>query len=241
MMANTKPASIRRLVVAIDGPAGSGKSTVTRLVAKKLDYVHIDTGALYRAVALNALKKPVSIEDGAGLGEVAAASKLEFRHSSSDDSDHIFLDGVDVSNLIRTPEISMAASKISAYPEVRAALLGLQRELGAGGGVVLEGRDIGTVVFPEAEAKFFVTATVDERARRRQLELAEKGTVLSLDEVKKQVIDRDKGDSERAVAPLRKAPDAVEIDTTCLTIDQVVDKLCKIVRERENLTGKNNG
>lgn len=222
---------MKRLIVAIDGPAGSGKSTVTHLLAKRLGYVHIDTGALYRCVALKAIREKVSLDDGAKLGAVASSCKLEFQWLN-DERNHVFLDDVQVSDLIRTPEISMAASKISAYAEVRQALLGLQRQMGDAGGVVLEGRDIGTVVFPNAHVKFYLVASVESRARRRMVELEEKGIYLDFEQVKKQVVDRDKGDMERKVAPLKKADDALEIDTTYMTIEQVVDSLAAVVQNR---------
>lgn len=222
----------KRLIVAIDGPAGSGKSTVTHLLARRLGYVHIDTGALYRAVALRASEEKVSTDDSEALGRLARACKLEFQWLN-DDRNHVFLDGRNVSSLIRTPEISMAASKISAFQEVREALLGLQQEMGRQGGVVLEGRDIGTVVFPNAHVKFFLTASVESRAKRRAVELEEKGVYLDFAEVKRQVAERDKGDTERKVAPLRKASDAIEIDTTEMTVDQVVNTLATIVLERQ--------
>lgn len=228
----TAQLSQKKLIVAIDGPAGSGKSTVTHLLARKLGYVHIDTGALYRSVALKAAQSGISTDDAEGLGKIARASKLEFQWLN-DDRNHVFLDGKNVSSLIRTPEISMAASKISAYPEVREALLGLQREMGERGGVVLEGRDIGTVVFPNAHVKFFLTATVESRARRRAVELEEKGVYQDLAEVMRQVVERDRGDTERKVAPLRKADDAIEIDTTDMTVEQVVNTLATIVLERQ--------
>jgi cytidylate kinase len=226
-----------KLIVAIDGPAGSGKSTVTHLLARKLVYTHIDTGALYRAVALRAKELEIALTDGPALGRCAAKCKLEFQWLT-DDRNHIFLDGKNVSSLIRTPEMSMAASQISAHGEVRQALLGLQREMGRQGGVVLEGRDIGTVVFPDAHIKFFLTATVDSRARRRMVELEEKGLFFDFEEVKKQVVERDKGDTERKAAPLRKAADALEVDTTQMNVEQVVEKLTKLVKEREKALSK---
>jgi len=220
-----------KLIVAIDGPAGSGKSTVTHLLARRLGYVHIDTGALYRALALKAKDKGVSIEDGPGLGKLAGETKLEFQWLN-DDRNHIFIDGKSVSNLIRTPEMSMAASRISAHSEVRQALLGIQREMGKQGGVVLEGRDIGTVVFPDAHVKFFLTASIDSRVQRRMVELEEKGVYLDFEEVKKQVMERDRGDMERKVAPLKKAADAFEVNTTNMTVEQVVSTLAQLVHER---------
>lgn len=221
-----------KLIVAIDGPAGSGKSTVTHLLARKLGYVHIDTGALYRSIALKAKEAGISYDDPKALGELAENSRLEFQWLN-DDRNHVFLDGRNVSALIRTPDISMAASKISAYPEVREALLGLQRGMGAHGGVVLEGRDIGTVVFPNAHAKFYLTASVESRARRRAVELEEKGVYLDFEEVKKQVVERDRGDMERKVAPLKKAADAIEVDTTNMSVDEVVNHLASIVLKRQ--------
>lgn len=223
---------MKKLIVAIDGPAGSGKSTVTHLLARKLGYVHIDTGALYRAIALRAKDLGASYEDGSEMGKVARESKLEFQWLN-DERNHIFLDGKNISTLIRTPEISMAASKISAFSEVRQALLGLQREMGKGGGVVLEGRDIGTVVFPDAHIKFFLNASVESRARRRMVELEDKGIYLGFEEVKNQVIERDRGDTERKVAPLKKAADAIEVDTTNMTVEQVVETLASFVAERQ--------
>lgn len=222
---------MKELIVAIDGPAGSGKSTVTHLLARKLGYVHIDTGALYRAIALRAKEQGIAIEDGPALGKLATKTRLEFQWLN-DDRNHIFMDGRNVSTLIRTPDMSMAASKISAHSEVRAALLDLQRQMGNAGGVVLEGRDIGTVVFPNADVKFYLTATVDSRARRRMVELEEKGIYLDFEEVKKQVVERDRGDMERKVAPLRKADDAVEVDTTQMTVEQVVERLVSIVQKK---------
>ncbi len=219
------------LIVAIDGPAGSGKSTVTHLLAKRLGYTHIDTGALYRAIALAAAENQVSVDDGERLGVLARSAKLHFQWL--EDRNHIFLNDRNVSNLIRTPEISMAASTISAHAQVRDALLGIQRQMAERGGAVLEGRDIGTVVFPDAEVKIFLNASIEARTERRRVELESKGIFLSFDEVKQQVIDRDKQDSERKVAPLKKAVDAIEIDSTKLSIEQVVESLYRIVRSVE--------
>ncbi len=228
---NSGTTSNRKLIVAIDGPAGSGKSTVTHLLAKRLGYIHIDTGALYRAVALMALETGTSLEDSEALGRLADSAKPEFQWIGG--RNHVFINGEDVSDRIRTPEISSASSTVSAHASVRKALLGLQRSLGEMGGAVLEGRDIGTVVFPNAHLKFFLTASVDARASRRMTELESKGVYLSFAEVKRQVISRDKADSERKVAPLKKADDAIEMDTTTLTVDDVVDQMENTVREYE--------
>ncbi|HRK01850.1 MAG TPA: (d)CMP kinase [Oligoflexia bacterium] len=231
-----------RFVVAIDGPAGSGKSTVTHLLAKRLGFAHIDTGALYRAIAYRATQMKTSLDDALALGKIATSAKLSFQWLN--DRNQIFLDGENVSSMIRTPEISMAASKISAYAPVRDALLQLQRDLGARPpGAVLEGRDIGTVVFPNAEIKFYLNASVDSRARRRMVELEEKGTFLDFEEVKRQVVERDKGDMERKVAPLKKADDAIEVDTTNMNVEQVVDFLFALVQERRGLaqSGRSKG
>lgn len=220
----------RRLVVAIDGPAGAGKSTAARLLARRLGYELLDTGAIYRVMALLARRRGIAWEDGAGVAALAADLDLGFRLDG--DLNRVLVDGVDVSADIRTPEMSDGASRVSALPEVRAALLGLQRRLGAEGGVVVEGRDIGTVVFPAAGAKFFLTATADERARRRVAELRAAGRPVDLDRTREEMRARDERDSTRDVAPLRKAGDAVEIDSSALTPDEVVAQMAAIVAER---------
>lgn len=218
-----------RPLVAIDGPAGSGKSTIAKLLAKRLGYVHIDSGALYRGVAWTAIQKGVELEIEKDV--VAASQGVEFRFKAEADGNHLLLDGKDVAKEIRTEEVSSCASKVSAYPGVRALLLGLQRSLGSPGGAVLEGRDIGTVVFPDAEVKFFLTASIDERARRRALELREKGIPVNEAEVKQQVAQRDNQDSTRAIAPLKQAADAILVDTTGLSIESVLDQLELIVKK----------
>lgn len=208
--------------MAIDGPAGAGKSTVARQLAKRLGFNMIDTGAIYRSVALAARRAGVAWDDDEGLRKLLDAGLgLTFA-----DEDRVLLHGHDVSEAIRTPEISRGASVVSARPVVREKLLGLQRELGlsAPRGAVLEGRDIGTVVFPEAPVKFFLTASDEARARRRHAELAEKGLVVPLQEVLDEQRRRDKDDSQRAIAPLRPAPDAIVLDTTGLDLAEVVDR-----------------
>ena len=215
-------------IVAIDGPVGSGKSTVAKLLAKRLGFTHIDTGALYRGLALLALDNGADLNDEKSVLKKAEGVVFSFKNVGEANLLHI--DGVNVGKLIRTEEVGLAASKVSQYPGVRARLLGLQRELGKNGGAVLEGRDIGTVVFPEAEVKIFLTASVNERARRRFEELEAKGESVAFEDVKSDLIRRDRQDSERAIAPLKKAADAIEVDTTGLTIDSVLDRLESLVR-----------
>jgi CMP/dCMP kinase len=217
----------RRLVVAIDGPAGAGKSTTARLLAARLGYDLLDTGAIYRVMALLSRAAGVSWDDGPGVAAFANALDLQFRLEGQ--VNHVLVAGHDVSSEIRAPEMSDGASRVSALPEVRAALLGLQRRLGARGGVVVEGRDIGTVVFPNAGAKFFLTASTDERARRRVAELRAAGRPAELESTRAEMLARDERDSTRSVAPLKQADDALAIDSSGLTIEEVVAKMAAIV------------
>lgn len=222
---------MRKIVVAIDGPAGAGKSTVTRRLAEELGYELLDTGALYRAVALEAGRRGVSWDEEPEVARVAAG--LPVRFELQEGRNHVFLGDEDVSAAIRTPEISEGASQVSAHPKVREALLDLQRRLGAGGGVVAEGRDIGTVVFPGAEAKFFLTASAEVRARRRLAELELAGEEVDFDTVLEDQKKRDERDSNRAVAPLQAADDALVIDSSDLGVEEVVERLLAVVRARE--------
>jgi cytidylate kinase len=236
--------------VAIDGPAGAGKSTIARLLAAKLGFLLVDTGALYRAVALAAWRSGIAWDDEARVASLAASLaahdelKLEAQpvwRGASDDPTatplsgsgvRLLLRGEDVSLAIRTPEVSLGASRVAAIPGVRTALLELQRAAGREHSVVLEGRDIGTVVFPDAEVKFFLTAPLEVRAERRRRELEARGRVVSMEETAREVEERDRADSEREVAPLRKAHDAVLVDSGGRTVAELVDHLAGIVRAR---------
>jgi cytidylate kinase len=238
-------------VIAIDGPAGTGKSSATKRLADSLGFIHVDTGALYRSVAYLVLQQaakargdqaPDAVTEGTveiprfveNATEIARSVHLEFkRMPRKNPKNRIYANGKDVTPFIRTPEVSMLASKVSAIPEVRASLLGLQRRLGCVGKSILECRDIGTVVFPDADVKFFLTADVDERAKRRLAELEAAGAdAPSFEELKRQIAERDRGDSERAIAPLKKAEDALELDTSHMTLDEVVNSMEATVREK---------
>jgi cytidylate kinase len=223
------------VIIAIDGPAGAGKSTTARRVAERLGYPYLDTGAMYRALALALLRQDPTLDPERAR---EALARVQLRVAWDNGRLRVFLDSEDVTEAIRTPEVSQAASRISAWPEVRARLLAEQRRIGRAwaqqyGGVVLDGRDIGTVVFPEAEVKVFLVADPEERARRRQRELAERGQEVPLEQVLAEILQRDAQDRQRAVAPLRKADDAVELDTTSLSIDEQVQRVYELVRERQ--------
>lgn len=214
---------MRRPIVAIDGPAGAGKSTVARRVAEALEFVLLDTGALYRAVALAAHRGKVSVHDAERSG--ALAEDLARRGAIKLDRDRVVLDGEDVSRAIRTPEMGMDASTVSAHPAVRKALLDMQRRAGDDGGIIAEGRDIGTVVFPHAQYKFFLTASPEVRAQRRYDELVAKGQTVTLEETLAEVLRRDEQDTTRVVAPLKPAADAVILDSSAISIDDVVKRI----------------
>lgn len=218
------------LVIAIDGPSGAGKSTLTKLLAERLGYVHIDTGAMFRTIALAVKRAGIALEDDAALERVACGIDITFERTGR--GCRVFANGEDVSAAIRTPEISLLTSAVSSKKVVRDVLLKHQRELGRDGGVILEGRDIGTVVFPDAEVKFFLSASAEERGRRRFLELQARGEKVTLEETVADVVARDEQDSKRTHAPLRRAEDAVDIDSTGLSIEQVLEKMESVVRER---------
>jgi cytidylate kinase len=229
------PSSRPRPIVAIDGPAGAGKSTVARRLADTLGFVLVDTGALYRTVAVAAKRAAVSWSDANAVGDLAdalvARGAIAFERDASRGV-RVWLDGKDVTDAIREPDIGMGASTVSAHKAVRDALLDLQRQAGRAGGVVLEGRDIGTVVFPDAEVKFFLTARPEVRAKRRFDELTAKGQSVTLEDTLAEVRRRDEQDTTRAVAPLRQAEDAVLIDNSDFGVDETVARMAARVRER---------
>jgi cytidylate kinase len=213
----------KRITIAIDGPAGAGKSTLARRIAAKLGFVYVDTGAMYRAVALWALRANVALSDMHRLEQLANAAHIEF--ASSDNA--VLLNDEDVTIAIRTPEVSQAASEVSLVPAVRRALVEKQREIGEKVSIVMEGRDIGTVVFPDATVKIFLDAVPEERATRRANEVA-----LPPDVVEQQIRERDQRDRGRAESPLMQAPDAVYVDTTGLSIEEAEAAILKIIRDR---------
>jgi cytidylate kinase len=216
------------LIIAVDGPSGVGKSTSSRLLAERLGYRYVDTGALYRAVGLLALERGVNPDDTAGLAAVCDALALRF--VPGPEGLCLMLEGRDITADVRRPEVSQMASKVSAQPNVRQRLLTLQRELGKGGGVVVEGRDIGTVVFPDADVKFYLDASPEVRARRRYGELQQQGNAYDLATTRQEMAERDQRDSGRVHAPLRPAPDAIMVDTTNLALAEVVDTLLQRVQ-----------
>ncbi len=218
----------RSLVIAVDGPGSSGKGTVARSVARTLGYQYVDTGAMYRAVALRARETGTSWDDEPALA--ALARGLTFAFDWDGQSLRVMVDGRDLTTAIRADDVSTGASAVSRHPGVRHALLELQRDLAGAGGVVMDGRDIGTVVLPEADLKVFLDASLDERARRRHEELVGRGDTTPVEAVRRALHARDKQDRERAVAPLVAAHDAVHVDTTSLSVGQVVDQLLTLVR-----------
>jgi cytidylate kinase len=214
---------MRNFVIAIDGPAASGKSTTARLVARRLAYLHIDTGAMYRAMTLKVLRMGVDLKDRNAVEHEARRSSV--RLVPGEKRNEVILDGENVTDLIREPEVTRAVSTVSSYPGVREVMVREQRSIASKGGVVLEGRDIGTVVLPDADLKCFLVADDRERARRRRKELAQSGVDVEEEDLLQELRHRDELDSSRAESPLRKADDAVEIDTTHLTIEQQVERI----------------
>ena len=217
--------SSQPLLITIDGPAGAGKTTLSKMLATNLNYRYLDTGALYRAVAYAIRQQGVRVDDDPSLAKVCADIQIQFVE------DRLLLYGVDISDRIRTPEITMLASAASARPLVRKALLGIQRKIGHGKGLVAEGRDMGTVVFPEADLKFFLDASIHQRAQRRHAQYGETNNDQSLEEIEKDIRRRDENDSNRDVAPLRPASDAIIIDSTRLPADQVLERMLAHVHQ----------
>jgi cytidylate kinase len=224
-----KRKGLKRILIAIDGPAGSGKSTTAKLVAKKMGYVYLDTGAMYRAITLKVLASHTNPSDEKEAVRLAAESNIAFENSGG--NVRVFLDGNDVTKEIRSEEVTKNVSLVSSYPGVREIMVEKQRAIGAMKGCVVDGRDIGTVVFPDADLKFFMIADIMERAKRRQAELSNSGTELPIVQVVHDLKERDKKDSTREMSPLRKADDAIEIDTTNLTIEEQVAKILNYVDE----------
>ncbi|MGI6591390.1 MAG: (d)CMP kinase [Eggerthellaceae bacterium] len=223
------------MIIAIDGPSGAGKSTVSQAVAKNMGFSCLDTGAMYRSIALAALREGVSLDDAEGLGEIARTHRISFGHEVGDPvPKQVFVDGREVTREIRTPEIDQAVSRVSSAPAVRTALVDQQRRIGNAGNYVVEGRDIGTVVFPQAALKVFMTASAEERARRRVAQNKARGIASDYDTILNGIIARDEQDSSRDASPLRPADDALMLDTTDLTIDQVIERICTEARKREN-------
>lgn len=220
----------KKLIIAIDGPSGAGKSTLSKLVAQALGYINIDTGAMYRCVALAAHRRGVDLADAAALGALAETIRISFVRTAT--AERVLLDGEDVSDAIRTPENSLRTPQIAAHPEVRQALVAQQRRLGENGGVVLEGRDIGSVVFPQADLKIFLDASAEERGRRRWQELTAKGETVDLQQTIAEVRERDAADETREHAPLVCAEDAVVLDTTGLDIPAVQQRILQLVQQR---------
>lgn len=217
---------MKKKIIAIDGPAGAGKSTIAQIIAQKMVYVYIDTGAMYRALTWAVLEQGLDANDEGSIIELMQKVKLELNSSSG--KTKVAVNGTDITKEIRLPEVSRLVSRIAQIPEIRTAMLNLQRQMAARGNVVMDGRDIGTYVLPCADLKIFLTASIEERAERRYQELTAKGHQVDYAELKAEIAERDRLDSERETAPLRHAPGAIFIDSTGLTIDQVVEKILNI-------------
>jgi CMP/dCMP kinase len=228
---------MRRLIIAIDGPVGSGKSTLARRVAQMMGYVYFDTGAMYRAVAIKALRGGVSLEAAEQLTMLAGETRIDLRQEEVTQSgaQQVFLDGQDVTTAIRTPEVAQAASKIAVVPGVRKVLVAEQRRAGEQGGVVMEGRDIGSVVFPDADLKIYLTAAPETRAERRWLEHRQKNDLIDLPQTLEEIRERDRRDRGRISSPLVCASDAVVVDSTAMEPEEVARLVVMLARERENV------
>jgi len=220
----------KKISIAIDGPAAAGKSTVAKIVARKLSYLYIDTGAMYRALTWKALQEKIAVEDEDRLYRLLSRTEIILKQDGG--VQKVFVDGVDVTEEIRFPEVSKHVSIVAKHKKVREEMVKRQKELARAGGVVMDGRDIGTHVLPDAEVKIFLKASVAERARRRHYENLAKGIPSNLQEIEREIAKRDEIDSNRSVSPLKKADDAIEIDSTKLTIEEVVDRIMAVVKER---------
>lgn len=220
---------MKKIVVAIDGPAGAGKSTIAKLAAEKLGYAYIDTGAMYRSVAWKFLQtgEPFDEDFISGLSKTML---IDFKPEAK--INRVFVDGTEVTDAIRTPEVTAIVSRVAAIGAVREAMVDQQRRMGEAGGVLMDGRDIGTVVFPNAQLKIFLTASVEERARRRYAEMVAKGQQVDLQQLQADIAERDKQDSERAISPLRQAEDALLLDTSDMGISEVTERILQLVQER---------
>lgn len=220
---------MKKIVVAIDGPAGAGKSTIAKLAAEKLGYAYIDTGAMYISVAWKFLQtgKPFDEDFISGLSKTML---IDFKPEAK--INRVFVDGTEVTDAIRTPEVTAIVSRVAAIGAVREAMVDQQRRMGEAGGVLMDGRDIGTVVFPNAQLKIFLTASVEERARRRYAEMVAKGQQVDLQQLQADIAERDKQDSERAISPLRQAEDALLLDTSDMGISEVTERILQLVQER---------
>lgn len=212
----------KKLSIAIDGPAGAGKTTVAREVSRRLGYKYVDTGAMYRAVAWKSLQSGIPLSDEDAIIDMASDMNIDFAEG---DGSRIFVDNIDVSKEIRTPEVTRLSSPVSAISGVRRLLVSLQRKLAEGGGVVMEGRDIGSVVLPGADVKIFLVASIDERAKRRCLEMTAAGITADIEAIRKSIEERDHRDSTRSDSPLVKAQGAIEVDTDCMTVEEVIDRI----------------
>ena len=220
---------MKKIVVAIDGPAGAGKSTIAKLAAEKLGYAYIDTGAMYRSVAWKFLQTGKDFDE-ALISDLARTMIIEFKPEAS--VNRVFVDGTEVTDAIRSSQVTANVSRVAAIGEVREAMVAQQRRMGESGGVLMDGRDIGTVVFPNAQLKIFLTASVEERALRRYKELVAKGQQVDLAQLQEDIASRDKQESERAISPLRQAEDALLLDTSDMNIAQVTARILQLVEER---------
>ncbi|HEY9570163.1 MAG TPA: (d)CMP kinase [Metalysinibacillus sp.] len=221
---------MKKIQIAIDGPAGAGKSTVAKIVAEKLQFTYIDTGAMYRAVTYQAMQQNVALGDGAALTALAQTMKITLQPSA--EGQLIFIDGQEVTQVVRTPEVTANVSQVAAHAGVREIMVELQQELARAGGVVMDGRDIATHVLPQAELKIYMSATVEERARRRFIDNEQRGIASTLEELKLAIATRDRQDSEREASPLIQAPDALFLDTTELSIEEAADEILALAHNK---------